>query len=71
MGSRDAHKATVRTDVRLHVSTYQGHGHSDISIFVDGAPLKHARALRFSSAEPVANHQSQAIKMAVSPPFRA
>jgi hypothetical protein len=32
--------------VRLYVfvSTYQLHGHSDIDMFVDDAPLKHTRA---------------------------
>jgi hypothetical protein len=46
LGSR-AHVMRIR---RLHVrsyvfvSTYQLHGFSDINMFVDDAPLKHARA---------------------------
>jgi hypothetical protein len=73
LGSRAHVMRTRRLHARLRVfvSTYQWHGFSDISMFVDDAPLKHARALRFCSAEPATNRQSQAIKVAVSPPLRA
>jgi hypothetical protein len=54
----------LRARLHVFVSTYQWR------MFFDDAPLKHVRA-SFLSAEPVANHQSQAIKVAVSPPLCA
>jgi hypothetical protein len=48
--------------MRVFVSTYQWHGYSDINMFVDDAPLKHARAsfsFRKSCRESsVASHQN-------------
>ena len=63
LGSRAHVMRTRRLDARSYVF-------SDIKKFAGDAQLS-ASAFRFRSAEPAANRQSQAIKMAVLPPCRA